>query len=392
VTQSQGRILLGLTGNIATGKSEVARMLADLGAHVIDADRVAHQVMQPGGAALDAIVQSFGRGILAQDGTIDRSVLGAIVFRDSAALRQLESAVHPATIEKVNRQIAESEKRVVVVEAIKLIESGMHRSYDALWVVTAPRALQIARLMTHRGLSEEEAILRVDAQPPQAEKAALADLVIENDGDLTALQDKVRAAWATLPSRPFSDPAPQKSRAGQGSAKGALAIRPVRRDDMDDAGGLANVLNQVIAERRHTALSGHWTPEAELAFLQSLSPRSEILVAEIQGRIVGFQVIEPFASYTSTMDHVAILGSYVLAGFRDRGIGHKLFEGTREFAMSQGYEKVVIYVLAGNEPGLAFYRSLGFEERGVLRRQTKIDGVYHDEILMELHFGGLKND
>jgi L-amino acid N-acyltransferase YncA len=165
-----------------------------------------------------------------------------------------------------------------------------------------------------------------------------------------------------------------------------VTIRPARRDDITEAAGIAEVLNSVIAEWRLTALTGHFTPEAELAFLKGLGPRSELFVALVAGRVVGFQVIEPFAAYTSTMDHVSILGTYVLAGFRGKGIGRRLAETTLDFAQAEGYEKAVIYVLADNEGALAFYGSMGFEERGVLRRQTKIDGVYHDEVFMELLF------
>lgn len=165
-----------------------------------------------------------------------------------------------------------------------------------------------------------------------------------------------------------------------------MNIRPVRRDDLADAAGVADVLNGVIRERRYTVLAGHWTPESELAFLQSLGPRSELFVAEVAERIVGFQSIEPFAAYTAAMDHVAILGTYVRADFRDRGIGLRLAEKMFEFARTKGYEKAVIYVLADNLGGLAYYRRLGFQERGVLKRQSKIDGVYHDEVFMELHF------
>jgi len=355
-------MLIGLTGNIATGKSVVARMLAELGAHVIDADRVAHEVMTPGGPAYDAVASTFGPAILAPDGSIDRGELGAIVFRDPNALQRLETAVHPATIAEVTRRITEASEPVVVVEAIKLIEAGMHRGYDALWVVT-----------------------RVDSQPPQEEKVAVADLVITNDGDLDALREKVQAAWS-------------ESRASQDRQLGVasdlaheppeaeVVVRRVRRDDIQDAAGVADVLNSVIAEGGYTALTGHWTPEAEQAFLQSLRPRSEVFVAEVAGRIVGFQVIEPFVTYTSTMNHVAHLGTYVRADVRGCGIGRELAEATLAFAREHGYEKSVIYVMAANELGLAYYRRLGFEEKGVLRRQTKIDGVYHDEVFLELHF------
>ena len=378
-------MLIGLTGNIATGKSMVARMLAELGAHVIDADRIAHEVMAPNGPAYDAVVSAFGPSILAPDGTLDRGKLGEIVFRDQSALQRLEAAVHPATIAKVTQLITEASKPVVVVEAIKLIEAGMHRGYDALWVVTAPRSLQIARLVSTRGLTVKAAALRVDSQPPQEKKAAVADLVIVNDGDLATLREKVETAWSKI----------RASEERQVGAAGDLAHRPpeaevlvrrVRRDDIQDAAGVAGVLNSVIAEGGYTALTGHWTPEAEQAFLQSLRPRSEVFVAEVAGRIAGFQVIEPFVTYTSTMNHVAHLGTYVRADLRGCGIGHKLAEATLAFAREHGYEKAVIYVMAGNELGLAYYRGLGFEEKGVLHRQTKIDNVYHDEVFMELHF------
>jgi L-amino acid N-acyltransferase YncA len=171
-----------------------------------------------------------------------------------------------------------------------------------------------------------------------------------------------------------------------GADPGHVTIRPVRRADLADAAGLAAVLNSVIAEKRCTALTGTWTAESEQAFLQGLGPRSEIFVAEVEGRIVGFQVLEPFVTYTSTMDHVVHLGTYVYAGFRGRGIGQRLAETSLAFARSHGYEKAVIYVLAHNERGLAYYRKLGFEERGVLRRQTRIDGVYYDEVFMEWLF------
>jgi dephospho-CoA kinase len=191
-------ILIGLTGNIATGKSLVAQMLSDLGARVIDADKVAHEVMTPGAPAYDAVVEAFGRAVLAPDGTIDRGKLGGIVFRDPKALQRLETAVHPATIAEVTLRILQATEPVVVVEAIKLIEAGLQRGYEALWVVTAPRRLQIERLVNARGLTMEEAALRVDAQPPQEEKVAVADLVLVNDGSLEALREKVRAAWSEI--------------------------------------------------------------------------------------------------------------------------------------------------------------------------------------------------
>ncbi len=165
-----------------------------------------------------------------------------------------------------------------------------------------------------------------------------------------------------------------------------IIVRPVHRDDLDEAAAVAAVLNSVIAEKRYTAMSGHWTPEAEQAYFQSLGPRSELFVAEVAGRIVALQSLEPFVAYTETMDHVCHFGTFVHAAYRGRGVGRKLAEASLAFARSKGYEKCLVYVLSHNEGGLGFYRSLGFEERGVLRRQTKIDGIYYDEVFMELHF------
>jgi dephospho-CoA kinase len=197
----QRPFVIGLTGNIATGKSEVGRLVSGLGARLIDADRVAHTVMQPGGPAYDPIVEAFGPAILTADGQIDRTILGSIVFRDPAAMQRLEAIVHPPTLARVERHIAAAKESVVVVEAIKLIEAGMYHAYDALWVVTAPRSVQIERLVSKRGMSESEATLRVDAQPPQAEKAALADVVIVNDGTVDELRQKVEAAWTRMQAR-----------------------------------------------------------------------------------------------------------------------------------------------------------------------------------------------
>jgi len=191
-------VLIGLTGNIATGKSEVGRMLTELGARVIDADAVAHQVMSRGGPVYAAVVEAFGPDILRLDGEINRARLGAIVFADAEALRRLEAIVHPEVITRVDALVREASEPVVVIEAIKLIEAGMHRNCHALWVVTCSREQQIARLMRTRGLSEAEAVLRVDAQPPQAEKIALADVVIDNSHTLDETWRRVEAEWEKL--------------------------------------------------------------------------------------------------------------------------------------------------------------------------------------------------
>jgi dephospho-CoA kinase len=190
--------LIGLTGNIGTGKSAVAQMLAELGAEAIDADQVTREVMRAGTPAHAAIVEAFGPGVLAAGGEIDRQRLGEIVFADPAALAQLETIVHPATIEAVNRRIAASAACVVVVEAIKLIEAGMADGCDSVWVTACRPEQQVERVMAARGLTRAEVEQRVQAQPPQEEKTALADVVIDTSGTLARTQEQVQEAWKRL--------------------------------------------------------------------------------------------------------------------------------------------------------------------------------------------------
>lgn len=204
------KYVIGLTGNIATGKSIVARMLERLGAKVIDADRLVHWLLDHDKNLQQAIVREFGEDILDEEGRIIRKRLAAKVFGNPEALRKLEALVHPRVIKMVQWLVENAKEQVVVVEAIKLIESGMHRHHDALWVVTCPEEEQIRRLVEMRGMSPQEALIRIKSQPPQETKIALADVVIRNDGPLARTWEQVRAEWekiiATL--RPAEEKAP----------------------------------------------------------------------------------------------------------------------------------------------------------------------------------------
>lgn len=190
---------IGLTGNIATGKSTVMQMLGKLGAETIDADRIGHAVIQPGGPAHAAVVDAFGQGILAPDGHVDRARLGEIVFGDPDALARLERLTHPIIGEVIEQQVAATAAPVVVVEAIKLVEADLHTSSDTLWIVTAPRDQQVERLMQTRGYDRETAAQRIDAQPPIEAKLCLADVVIHNAGTLDELWQQVVSAWNSIP-------------------------------------------------------------------------------------------------------------------------------------------------------------------------------------------------
>ena len=192
--------VIGLTGNIGAGKSLVLKILRELGAHTIDADAVTRLIMQRGGAAYSAIVEAFGNGILGPDGEINRAALGWLVFSDSQALRRLEELVHPATSAWIKEDIAETDADVAVIEAIKLIEAGIVAELcDTLWVVDVPPEVQLARLMKYRDMSREDALQRMMAQPPQEEKVAVADLVIDNAGTIEQTRQQVLAAWSAIP-------------------------------------------------------------------------------------------------------------------------------------------------------------------------------------------------
>jgi dephospho-CoA kinase len=194
--------LIGLTGNIATGKSTVAKMLQDLGATVIDADALVHELQRQGTPTYDAIVAAFGPSILDRAGEIDRQALGAIVFADPTQLRVLESILHPAVLIESMQRIDEAPTSIVVYEAIKLIEAGRAEMCNALWVVTARYEVQLERLMRDRRMSEAEARQRIDAQPPQSEKIQRATVVIDNSGSLAETQQQVSAAFRVIELEP----------------------------------------------------------------------------------------------------------------------------------------------------------------------------------------------
>ncbi|MCC6848100.1 MAG: dephospho-CoA kinase [Deltaproteobacteria bacterium] len=195
-------MIIGLTGGIGSGKSVVARMLAELGAHVIDTDKVGHRVYAPGSEGFARIVETFGRAIVAPDGTIDRKKLGAIVFSDAERRGALNAIVHPLIFGEVMREIAERRNAgfagPIVLEAPILVEAKGAGIVDQIWVVTAPPDAVRARLATDRAMSRAEIDARVAAQLDDAERRRHADVVIENDGDLAGLRAIVEAAWKTV--------------------------------------------------------------------------------------------------------------------------------------------------------------------------------------------------
>ena len=202
------KYIIGLTGNIATGKSVVRRMLEHLGAYGIDADALAHRAIAKNAPGYQPVINVFGRWILNQDGEIDRARLGKVVFADAEAMRELESIIHPLVISAVDIIISRSRQKVVVIEAIKLLETNLRQVCDSIWVTNVPRETQVQRLVKNRKLSVTEARMRVDAQPPAHLKLGAANIVIDNTGTFEETWFRVVSEWQKLFPQAEKEPEP----------------------------------------------------------------------------------------------------------------------------------------------------------------------------------------
>jgi dephospho-CoA kinase len=196
-------LLVGLTGGIGAGKSTVARLLADRGALVIDADSIVRELQQPGTDIFRAIVERFGDGVVSSDGSLDRARLAELVFRDEDARGALNAIVHPAVYEVMAERIAavKDGNRVVVLDIPLLAESGGGEGMDLVVVVEADEDLRVSRVVGERGLETEDVRARMAAQASSQQREALADVVIRNDGSVDQLRGQVDALWDRLSER-----------------------------------------------------------------------------------------------------------------------------------------------------------------------------------------------
>jgi dephospho-CoA kinase len=195
-------LLVGLTGGLGSGKSTVSRMLAERGAVVLDADAFAHDAVRAGTAGFDRVVARFGRGIVGSDGELDRAALAKIVFHDEAALRDLEAIVHPEVRRMIDEGVTANAgtDRVVVLVNPLLIEMGTHRDCDVVIVVSALPTTQLERVVA-RGMARDDAEARMANQLSLEERARHADVILDNDGDLTDLERQVDRVWEDLRRR-----------------------------------------------------------------------------------------------------------------------------------------------------------------------------------------------
>ena len=207
-------LLIGLTGNIASGKTEVARIFADLGATVIDADELAREAVSPGTPALAAIGAHWGERVLNPDGSLNRAAMRAVAFANEADRLALNAIVHPAVKQLRDQLVEEARRRgdAVVVAAIPLLyEAGLEREYDRVILVDAPDDVRLSRLVRRRGIGAAEAQRMMAAQMPASLKRARADVVIENESDLKALRRSVERVWHELTAQASDDGRPSAS-------------------------------------------------------------------------------------------------------------------------------------------------------------------------------------
>jgi dephospho-CoA kinase len=191
----------GLTGGIASGKSRVARLFAELGAHVLDADQIAREVVEPQGVAFESVIKRFGADIVKEDGTLDRARLRERIFSDSAGRQDLNAIVHPAVVRASLEKLAELEKvgtEIVIYEAALLVETGINVGFEGLIVVDAPEAVQVARLIARDKVDDSQAKAALNSQATRERRIEKADFVIDNGGDLADTRRQVNEIWSTI--------------------------------------------------------------------------------------------------------------------------------------------------------------------------------------------------
>ena len=344
------KIVIGLTGNIATGKSIVMRMLQELGATTIDADKLVHHLMKKGGPVYQAIVEEFGKYVLDEKGQISRPRLGKIVFSQPNAMARLETLTHPSVLKEIKRLVVEVKSPVIVVEAIKLFESGLADECQSVWVVAAPPDMQLQRLVERRRMTPDLAKQRIRAQGSQKEKVMKADVVIDNSGPLVKTWQIVKKHYTDLVNankavQAAPEPAPvEETPAANSGGTEDLVLRRAKRDDL---GGMAELIS--------TATNG--TIEIDISdMMESLFSRA-YLVATTGGQIVGMVGWQ-------TENLVAGLQDFYM---RDQQLwsntAEKMLKKVEEEVDSLSCEAALVFVMnqAGGKP-IEFLESKGYKQ------------------------------
>lgn len=289
------KYVIGLTGNIGVGKSVVRQMLQHSGAYTIDADSLAHQVMMPNAPAYKPILSTFGQFIAGPDGRINRQMLGQIVFSNPEALKKLEAITHPIIRQGIDALVKRSTQRVVVIEAIKLIEGGLADMVDEVWVVDVKPQIQYKRLISgKRKMSEADAKQRILAQGPQAEKLKRANVVIDNNGNVEDTWKQVQKQWAEIRRKLTGGAAPAAAQPGQPAPAGAAkTAEPV--DTLDTENRTIDVAGVTI--KRGTPSSAQGIADfikectgrnlTRLEVLENFGQKSYLVAQDANAKIIG---------------------------------------------------------------------------------------------------------
>ncbi|MFN8459393.1 MAG: dephospho-CoA kinase [Anaerolineae bacterium] len=343
------KVVIGLTGNIATGKSLVMRMLQELGAAGIDADKLAHETMSAGSPVHGAIVEEFGRFILDANGQIDRNKLGRIAFAIPEAMTRLEGITHPAVRQEIMKRINQAQAPVVVVEAIKLFETGLKEQCQAVWVVAAPPEVQLRRLVERRKMSPELAQQRIKAQSSQAEKAAKADVVIDNSGELAKTWAVVKKHYTALTGKAqpvVAEPAPASAPAKPAGdiQVGEVTLRRAKRPDLE-------TMAQLIAAGTKGAINPDLNQMMELLFTRAY------VLAVAGSHIVGI------AGWQTENLIAGLQDFYVLREDLWPKVGAQMLEMIHEEVNKLSCEVSIAFVMkaAGSKP-VEFFESQGYEQ------------------------------
>jgi len=271
VSKWPGKYVIGLTGNIATGKSVVRRMLEHLGAYTIDADTLSHRAIAYGAPGYQPTLEVFGRFILDASGEIDRVKLARIAFSDPEAIKQLENIIHPLVNHAIDLMIRRAKQPVIVIEAIKLLEGNLVGKCDSIWVTSAPESIQKARLMQKRSMSEQAAVQRIQSQSPQIVKTAAANVVIHNSGSFDDTWKEVVAAWKLI--SPILDNAPIIVHKAD---KGELAVQ---RGGPHDSKIIAALITRLSNGKRPQSPDDIMAAFGDKAFLLLLSDKQLVGLA-----------------------------------------------------------------------------------------------------------------
>ncbi len=336
-----GKFVIGLTGNIATGKSVVRKMLEHLGAYGIDADALGHRAISKDAPGYQPVLNTFGRWILAPDEQIDRTKLARIVFSDPDALARLEAIVHPLVAQAIDVLVRRSHHKVIVIEAIKLLEFGLRAKCDVVWVAHTPQKVQIARLMQKRGQSESAARQRINAQPSQEMKVAIADVVIQNDGSFDETWQQVLDAWRKqFPGEESAEEAETLAIAGK------LAIR---RATPSQAGEIAEFINRRSNDNRKMSRDDIMAAFGEKAFLLLKLDRKLVGLASWQVENLVVRTIDIF------------LDAEIPAREALRALTEEIERASRELQC----EIALIYLAPELARRQDMWRSLGYQPRTI---------------------------